>query len=157
MLSQAMPLREIYQVDAFTDRPFSGNPAAVCPLPEALDWPDSGFLQALAQENNLSETAYFKPSSISGVDFDLRWFTPSSEVQLCGHATLASAFVLFHYLDFEKPTVRFSTLSGVLGVTRTPHTRRLTLDLPIQPIWLCASHPLGIEEALGARPTETYF
>src|SRR5215471_17380946 len=99
----------LFQVDAFADRPFSGNPAAVCPL-EA--WLPEATLQAIAAENNLSETAFFvkRPDG----DFDLRWFTPAVEIDLCGHATLASAFVLFERISPERHLVRFHTKSGPL-------------------------------------------
>lgn len=90
-----MQIRQ-YQVDAFARRPFAGNPAAVCPL---MSWLDDGLLQAIAEENNLSETAFFVPS-IKG--FRLRWFTPAAEVDLCGHATLASAHVLFEILGYPE-------------------------------------------------------
>jgi predicted PhzF superfamily epimerase YddE/YHI9 len=100
----------IYQIDAFSSKIFAGNPAAVCPLTEWL--PDT-TLQAIAAENNLSETAYFVPN---GPRFQLRWFTPRCEVDLCGHATLASAFVLFHELHEPDELIRFETQSGELTV-----------------------------------------
>ena len=102
----------LYQVDAFADRLFTGNPAAVCPL-EA--WLPDPMLQSIAAENNLSETAFFVKR---GRQYELRWFTPVSEVDLCGHATLASAYVLFEYLDAAGPVLRFATRSGILAVTR---------------------------------------
>jgi len=101
-----------YQVDAFATRAFEGNPAAVCPLES---WLDDGLLQAIAEENNLSETAFFVPSEIG---FDLRWFTPVKEVDLCGHATLATAHVLFEHLGHAGPVIAFETRSGVLTVRR---------------------------------------
>ena len=105
----------IYQIDAFTNRKFGGNPAAVCPLEE---WLSDDELQAIANELNLSETAFIVPSDTA--DFHLRWFTPAAEVRLCGHATLATAHVLFSELGFEKETVRFSTeKAGVLEVSRS--------------------------------------
>lgn len=85
-----------YQVDAFAARAFEGNPAAVCPLDK---WLDDGLLQAIAEENNLSETAFFVPSEKG---FDLRWFTPVKEVDLCGHATLATAHVIFEILGYDR-------------------------------------------------------
>ena len=103
----------IYQVDAFSNSPFGGNPAAVMPL-EA--WLDDDLLQAIAMENNLSETAYFVPQ---GGDYALRWFTPTVEVDLCGHATLASAHVVFNNLEPDCEEVRFSTRSGDLFVKRS--------------------------------------
>lgn len=109
-----------YQVDAFADRPFSGNPAAVMPLD---DWLDESVMQAIAAENNLSETAFTVPSGTGQVDYDLRWFTPTTEVELCGHATLASAHVLM-----TGETIRFSTRSGLLSVSG--NNGLLELDLP---------------------------
>jgi PhzF family phenazine biosynthesis protein len=147
-----MELQAIYQVDAFTDRLFSGNPAAICPLPGARDWPDEKLLQAIALENNLSETAYFKPSQVPGADFDLRWFTPVCEVELCGHATLASAFVLFEELGFAGEEIRFSTRSGILTVRRRP---RLTLDFPARGLKPCPNPPEALTQSLGAQPLET--
>jgi PhzF family phenazine biosynthesis protein len=101
-----------YQVDAFTDKVFGGNPAAVVPL---SSWPDDSFLQAIAEENNLSETAFFV-SSENG--FKLRWFTPAKEVDLCGHATLATAHVIFEILGYSKQVITFETRSGELFVER---------------------------------------
>ncbi|MEO9509348.1 MAG: PhzF family phenazine biosynthesis isomerase, partial [Nonlabens ulvanivorans] len=97
---------KIYQVDAFASSVFEGNPAAVCPLNE---WLGDDVLQKIAQENNLSETAFFVVSDNS---IHLRWFTPMEEVDLCGHATLASAFVLYEYLHYTQPDIRFITKSG---------------------------------------------
>ena len=102
----------IYQVDAFTERLFGGNPAAVCPLER---WLADETLQAIAAENNLSETAFFVPR---GDDFDLRWFTPTVEVDLCGHATLAAGKVVLDCLRSGDSTVRFHTRSGELAVNR---------------------------------------
>lgn len=109
-----------FQVDAFADRPFAGNPAAVLPLTE---WLPDATLQLIAAENNLSETAFTVPSSRDDADYDLRWFTPTVEVDLCGHATIASGHVLIH-----GTAVRFSTRSGILTVTRDGDLLRL--DLP---------------------------
>src|SRR5512137_1280896 len=100
----------IYHLDAFTDRVFSGNPAAVCPL---RDWPEDEILQAIAAENNLPETAFFVPR---GDHFQIRWFTPATEVDLCGHATLAAAFVVFRWLDPARTSVTFHSRSGPLVV-----------------------------------------
>ncbi|HEX8853080.1 MAG TPA: PhzF family phenazine biosynthesis isomerase, partial [Pyrinomonadaceae bacterium] len=103
----------LYVVDAFTRRLFGGNPAAVCPL-EA--WPDAELMQRVARENNLSETAFFVRT---GADrYDLRWFTPTVEMDLCGHATLASAYVIFERLDRSAERVTFETRSGALTVAR---------------------------------------
>ncbi|MDM7859183.1 PhzF family phenazine biosynthesis protein [Alteromonas sp. ASW11-36] len=102
----------LFQVDAFTHRLFGGNPAAVCPLSE---WLSDDLLQAIAEENNLSETAFFVAKAQS---FDLRWFTPEAEVDLCGHATLAAAHVIFKHLNYQQPSVEFDTKSGRLTVSR---------------------------------------
>ena len=115
--------RTIYQVDAFADAVFQGNPAAVVPLEK---WPSDAFLQAIAQENNLSETAFFVRESDG---YRLRWFTPPTEVRLCGHATLASAHVLFEHLGFPESVIHFHTLSGKLSVRRSGGN--LTLDFPL--------------------------
>ena len=104
----------IYQIDAFTSKLFGGNPAAVIPLTEWL--PDT-LMQQIALENNLSETVFFVPSKKADTDFDIRWFTPESEINLCGHATLASSYVLFEILGFNKLQLVFSSKSGLLKVT----------------------------------------
>lgn len=109
-----------FQVDAFASRPFQGNPAAVMPLDR---WPSDDVMQAIAAENNLAETAFLVPSERDDADFDLRWFTPTVEVDLCGHATLASAHVVM-----EGGAVRFATRSGILSVER--RGEMLWLDLP---------------------------
>jgi PhzF family phenazine biosynthesis protein len=136
----------LYQVDAFADRLFAGNPAAVCPLD---DWLPDETLQAIAAENNLSETAYLVDR---GDAWDLRWFTPAAEVELCGHATLASAFVAATYLRPGATEMAFDTRSGRLTVTREGDL--FAMDFPVAPC-----RPLGdgelaaVGEALGARPT----
>jgi PhzF family phenazine biosynthesis protein len=117
-----------HQIDAFTDRPFRGNPAAVCPLDA---WLPDELMQAIAAENNLAETAFFVPRAGTG-DFDLRWFTPAAEVELCGHATLASAFLLMTELEPRRERVRFHSKSGPLDVTRADGGR-FTLDFPSRP------------------------
>jgi len=117
----------IYQLDAFTSNLFGGNPAAVMPLES---WLADDKLQSIAAENNLAETAYFIADS-GEADFNLRWFTPTKEMDLCGHATLASAHVIFHQLGWEKDEVLFSTLSGILRVSRS--SEGLTLDFPSRP------------------------
>lgn len=109
-----------FQVDAFAERPLTGNPAAVMPLER---WLDDATMQAIAAENNLSETAFAVASEAEDVDYDLRWFTPAAEVELCGHATLAAGHVLIH-----GDSVRFSTKSGILIVSRRGDL--LELDLP---------------------------
>jgi len=135
----------IFQVDAFSNAVFRGNPAAVCPLPE---WLPDETLQSIAAENNLAETAYFVPQ---GERFHLRWFTPGCEVDLCGHATLASAFVLFQYLNQPGETITFETKSGELTVTRAGDL--LTLDFPSRPPLPIQPEP-GLVEAIGGNPLE---
>lgn len=106
---------QIYQVDVFTQKLFGGNPAAVIPLDK---WLDDYLMQKIAMENNLSETVFFVPSAQSDCDYDIRWFTPALEINLCGHATLAAAFVIFNELGFRKFTVNFHSKSGRLSVEK---------------------------------------
>ena len=140
----AIPL---YQIDAFTTQPFHGNPAAVCPLEE---WIDDATMQAIAAENNLAETAFFVRED---GDFRLRWFTPVTEVNLCGHATLASAFVIFERLHPDLEEVRFQTLSGVLTVRREQD--RLALDFPALPAER-RHEPAIVAAAIGIEPLELW-
>jgi len=119
---------ELFQVDAFTDQVFKGNPAAVIPLPQ---WLSDDQLQAIAAENNLSETAYFIKQNN---DYSIRWFTPQAEVDLCGHATLASAFVLFNHLNYSTDTITFHSKSGPLIVKHEADT--YSMDFPAQPAML---------------------
>jgi PhzF family phenazine biosynthesis protein len=141
-----MALR-LYHLNAFTTKPFAGNPAAVCPLAE---WLDDGLLQAVAAENNLSETAFFVPR---GEQYELRWFTPRSEVKLCGHATLASAFVILQILETKRDSVRFETrASGALTVTRDGDL--LAMDFPALAPWACTDPPAALSEGLGKVPLE---
>ena len=137
----------LYQIDAFAERLFAGNPAAVCPLEE---WLPDAVMQAIATENNLSETAFFVRS---GGGYHLRWFTPEVEVDLCGHATLASAFVVFEYLELGQSEVRFQTRSGELVVRREGEL--LVMDFPARPAVRCAMNA-ALEEALGAAPVELW-
>jgi len=117
---------KIYQVDAFTDTLFHGNPAAVCPLDT---WLSDDLLQNIALENNLSETAFYVKA---GDNYEIRWFTPSTEIDLCGHATLATAFVLFNYENFSGSQISFKTRrSGDLAVSR--EGKLLTLNFPADP------------------------
>lgn len=133
----------IFQVDAFTDRPFAGNPAAVCMLQEPRD---AGWMQRVAAEMNLAETAFLLKQ---GDDYNLRWFTPTIEVDLCGHATLASAHVLWEagYLKLDQPA-RFSTRSGLLTCMRKGAW--IEMDFPVEPEEK-TSPPPGLEKALGVR------
>ena len=135
----------LYQIDAFADGPFTGNPAAVCPLDA---WLPEDVMQAIAAENNLSETAFFVPE---GEGYRLRWFTPTTEVDLCGHATLASGYVVFRWLQPERSRITFQTLqAGPLTVARDGDL--LALDFPSRPPAPCEMfEPLGA--ALGRRPT----
>ena len=138
----------LYQVDAFTGAVFAGNPAAVCPLDT---WLPDATLQAIALENNLSETAYFVPE---GDGFALRWFTPVHEVDLCGHATLASAHVIMTLLQPERRSVAFSTkVSGTLTVERDGD--RYVMDFPPWPRQEVAPDP-AVTEALGKAPSALF-
>lgn len=139
----------IFQVDAFTDRPFSGNPAAVCLLENTM--PDEWMLQ-LAQEMNLSETAFLLPIEDG---FSLRWFTPTIEVRLCGHATLASAHVLFENgIVPEGQSAHFSTRSGDLFAQHTP--QGIELDFPSLSSTPMMEHPVTMLKALGVEPVTVY-
>ncbi|MFP5427649.1 MAG: PhzF family phenazine biosynthesis protein [Gammaproteobacteria bacterium] len=132
---------EIFQVDAFSAQPFGGNPAAVIPLE---NWLPDELLQRIAEENNLSETAYFVKNQAG---YDLRWFTPTVEVDLCGHATLAAAWVLFEQLGEQAEVLRFNTRSGELRVSRGADGL-LAMDFPAkQPV--AVETPSGLLEALG--------
>ena len=113
---------QLFQIDAFASRLFSGNPAAVCPLDE---WLPTATMQAVAAENNLSETAFIVPD---GPHYAIRWFTPLTEVKLCGHATLAAGWVIFNELGYTADTVHFKSRSGRLSVSRS--NTGLELDLP---------------------------
>jgi PhzF family phenazine biosynthesis protein len=135
----------VFHVDAFTSRSFAGNPAAVCPL---NSWLDDAFLRSVAAENNLPETAFFVPN---GDFYELRWFTPRCEVKLCGHATLASAFVIMRILAPKVNSVRFETRrSGVLTVSRDGDL--LEMDFPSLPPWKCQDAPRELMEGLRRDP-----
>jgi PhzF family phenazine biosynthesis protein len=138
---------DIYQIDAFASRPFTGNPAAVVPLDSWL--PDDVML-SIAMENNLAETAYFVSN---GDGYDLRWFTPTVEMDLCGHATLASAYLIFEILGTDKSLLRFQTRSGELTVEKTDG--RYVLDFPSRP-GKPAEAPAGLFDAIGVTPKEIY-
>ena len=137
---------EIFQIDAFAKRTFEGNPAAVCPLE---DWIDESKMQAIAAENNLSETAFFVRTNAG---FDLRWFTPTSEVSLCGHATLASAFVILDILEPNRASVDFQTKSGRLSVAREGDL--LAMDFPALPPWVCEEIPADLLKGLDPQPAK---
>ncbi len=139
---------KLYQVDAFADRLFSGNPAAVCVLDK---WLPDETMQSIAAENNLAETAFIVPK---GNDFEIRWFTPAVEVALCGHATLATAFVLFNCLNYSKSEIVFYSLhSGILKVTRQGET--LFLNFPADN--LEKQNDLHqLKACIGVEPQELY-
>lgn len=150
----------LYQLDAFADRPFAGNPAAVVPLER---WLPDATLQALALENNLSETAFLVrrngpgtgPTGEEAVEYDLRWFTPTVEVDLCGHATLASAAAVQRWLAPGAKTMRFHTRSGPLTVTGDSRAGDglLTMDFPSKPPRpLAQAEAAAVSEALGQVP-----
>jgi len=133
----------IYQADAFTDKLFSGNPAAVIPLEK---WIPDSLMQNIAMENNLAETAFFVAN---GNEFDIRWFTPASEINLCGHATLASAFILYNYLGYPKKPIVFNSKSGPLRISLEEGL--ITMDFPK---WMPAKYedaPTDLREILGVK------
>ncbi|GAB3203769.1 PhzF family phenazine biosynthesis protein [Pontibacter aydingkolensis] len=139
---------KLYQIDAFTDKVFGGNPAAVCVLDK---WLEAEKMQHIASENNLAETAFVVPA---GDGYEIRWFTPTVEVDLCGHATLAAAYVLFKY--YNHPTDRIvldSRNSGQLAVTR--NGEELTLDFPVDTLTQIEV-PQVLVEALGQKPEAAY-
>ena len=136
-----------YEVSAFTSQPFGGNPAGVCPLDS---WPPDAILQGIAANNNLAETAFFVPRD---TDFDLRWFTPTTEVDLCGHATLAAAYVLFTERGWPAESIHFHSRSGILTVSLSGD--RLTLDFPAWPAEPCPA-PKALLRGLGAKPAKVF-
>ena len=136
---------EIFQVDAFTKEVFGGNPAAVCPLDA---WLPDKTMQQIAAENNLAETAFFVKN---GDGYDLRWFTPTVEMDLCGHATLASAHILYEVLGESSDVLKFQTRSG--GLTVEKNDDLLVLDFPSRPAVECEM-PDGLIEAIGKTPRE---
>src|SRR6478752_4957853 len=135
----------LFWVDAFTRQVFSGNPAGVVPLES---WPADALMQRIAYENGLAETAFFVRTGPAR--FHLRWFTPAVEVELCGHATLATAFTLFHQLGQPTTAITFDSRSGPLTVTRRGD--RLELDFPVQPAVPVAADD-ALTRALGRAPT----
>lgn len=138
----------IYQVDAFAEKLFEGNPAAVCPLE---NWLEDELLQSIAAENNLSETAFFVKEKNH---FHLRWFTPKIEVDLCGHATLASAFIIFNLLNFEEEEINFQTKSGLLKVYKK--NELITLNFPAFNLEKTEA-PQILINAIGKKPQETFI
>jgi PhzF family phenazine biosynthesis protein len=138
-----------FHVDAFAQTPFTGNPAGVCPLEAPLP---AALMQQIAAENSLAETAFFVPRAGQSAEFDLRWFTPAVEIDLCGHATLAAAHVLFQHLGFTGEQVTFHSQSGPLRVTREA-SGRLVLDFPSRPPQRLAAMPAGLAAALGGTPS----
>lgn len=139
---------DIYQIDAFTDKLFGGNPAAVCPL---NNWLEDEILQNIASENNLAETAFFV--QLLNNHFDLRWFTPEFEMDLCGHATLASAFVIFEELNYQSDKILFDTQSGILEVKKVDGYYEL--DFPSRPPQK-SSLPKIISDGLNIQPVEIW-
>lgn len=138
---------QIFQTDNFTDNLFAGNPAAVCPLEE---WLPTETLQKIAAENFLPETAFFIRA---GEEFELRWFTPEIEMDLCGHATLASAHVLFNHLGYRQERIIFNSVSGRLSVSKSGD--RLVLDFPSR-MPAEAELPEIILRGIGAKPLATF-
>ena len=132
-----------YIVDAFTDKPFSGNPAAVCVMDS---WPSEESMMKLAMENNLSETAFIVKEDTG---YRLRWFTPGTEVELCGHATLASSYVILNYYDTDRDIVQFNTLSGVLTVRKNGDLYQM--DFPTYELKEISVTD-AMEQAFGVRP-----
>lgn len=141
----------LYQIDAFANKLFAGNPAAVIPLKK---WIDDDLMQKIAAENNLAETVFFVSSKKEGADFDIRWFTPEFEINLCGHATLASAYVIFEILKSKKKKVIFSSKSGLLTVTKKPARRGgkdlLEMDFPSWPPERIDEYPAALLTSLGS-------
>lgn len=139
---------QIFQIDAFTDKVFSGNPAAVCILDR---WLDKEIMQKIGAENNLAETAFVVKKES---DFEIRWFTPTVEVDLCGHATLAAAYVIFKYCNYGSDKINFHSLkSGLLSVEKKDDF--LTLDFPADS-YEKVNAPQVLIDAFGATPIETY-
>lgn len=143
-----MQALRIFQVDAFARERFSGNPAAVVPLDK---WLDDTVLQAISAENNLSETAFFVPVDDG---YELRWFTPTVEVKLCGHATLAAAFVIYERLDPGRRELKFQTRSGTLTVVREDEV--IVMDFPVWELKAVDAPPADLLIGLGVEPGETY-
>jgi PhzF family phenazine biosynthesis protein len=149
-----MPEHTIYQADAFTNKLFGGNPAAVIPLEK---WLDDSLMQQIAAENNLAETVFFVPK---GDGYHIRWFTPELEIDLCGHATLASAFILYEYLGYSKSQLLFYSKSGELIITRAGD--KFQLNFPSRMPVRVSDYPgqllngLGITDPLGVYKSRDY-
>ena len=139
---------DLYQADAFTDKLFRGNPAAIVPLKK---WLPDELMQQIAMENNLAETAFFVPSKNKQADYDIRWFTPGLEINLCGHATLASAYVVFEILKAKKKKVVFSSKSGLLTVQKDPASKTFfgLMDFPAWPPEKITEYPDDLLASLG--------
>jgi PhzF family phenazine biosynthesis protein len=134
----------LYQIDAFTNKLFGGNPAAVIPL---TTWLDEVLMQQIALENNLSETVFIVPAAKSEADYEIRWFTPEVEINLCGHATLASAYVLFNILGFGKTEIKFSSKSGILKVKKDGNL--IVMDFPSWKPERFTDYPAELSQILG--------
>ena len=147
----------LYQVDAFTDKLFKGNPAAVIPLDY---WIDDAMMQNIAMENNLAETAFVCPyfhtaenlkpgenTNDTAADFDIRWFTPETEIDLCGHATLASAYILFNIMDYHKAEIKLNCKSGILKVRK--QEENIWMDFPSWKPERFNDYPVDLQQALG--------
>src|SRR3954468_24393365 len=134
----------VYKVDAFTKELFGGNPAAVCPLEH---WLSDNLMQNLATENNLAETVFFVKNNGR---YDIRWFTPATEVKLFGHATLASAHIMYTELGYTNDVIEFNSLSGILKVNRT-QDGKIQLDFPVNMPEATNDIPDGLFEGLGIK------
>lgn len=143
---------DLYQVDAFTNQLFGGNPAAVVPLKE---WLKDEMMQQLAMENNLSETVFFVPSTQPEYDYHIRWFTPTVEINLCGHATLASAWILYNMLEYTRPAIRFFSKSGLLIITK--NNDKLSMNFPAWKPEPFADYPAELSQALGGVQIQSVY
>lgn len=140
-------LIKLYQIDAFAENLFGGNPAAVCPLNQ---WLSDDIMQKIASENNLSETAFFVQKSMN--TYHIRWFTPKVEVDLCGHATLAAAYVIFNYLNISESKITFNSRSG--NLTASQNSEDITLDFPIATFNKCETYEASLINSLNVKPLE---
>jgi len=139
----------LFQIDAFTEKVFRGNPACVCPVDK---WPKDLLMQSMALENNVPETAFF---SGGAGKYKLRWFTPLQEVDLCGHATLASAWVIFNVMEKKRDHISFDTKSGLLHVTRADKDL-MAMDFPARPAERVLDPPPELLDGLGMLPREVW-